>query len=186
MATVATNLKRGQCINYKGETGIVLGLEHRTPGKGNALIMATIRSFQTGKTKDIRFASGDKVEIVQSDRQKLEFSYKDQTGYHFMDTTTYETISLNEDLLEDAKDLLIDALEVEVLYVDHKAVSIELPSNVELEVTESAPGVKGDTATAATKEAKLETGLLVQVPLFIGPGDKIKVSSDEKKYVGRV
>jgi len=186
MATVATNLKRGQCINYKGETGIVLGLEHRTPGKGNALIMATIRSFQTGKTKDIRFASGDKVEIVQSDRQKLEFSYKDQTGYHFMDTTTYETISLNEELLEDAKDLLIDALEVEVLYVDHKAVSIELPSNVELEVTESAPGVKGDTATAATKEARLETGLLVQVPLFIGPGDKIKVSSDEKKYVGRV
>jgi len=186
MAIVATNLKRGQCINYKGETGIVLGLEHRTPGKGNALIMATIRSFQTGKTKDIRFASGDKVEIVQSERQKLEFSYKDQTGYHFMDTSTYETISLNEELLEDAKDLLIDALEVEVLYVDGKAVSIELPSNVELEVTESAPGVKGDTATAATKEATLETGLLVQVPLFIGPGDKIKVSSEDKKYVGRV
>lgn len=186
MAIVATNLKRGQCINYKGETGIVLGLEHRTPGKGNALIMATIRSFQTGKTKDIRFASGDKVEIVQSERQKLEFSYKDQTGYHFMDTSTYETISLNEELLEDAKDLLIDALEVEVLYVDGKAVSIELPSNVELEVTESAPGVKGDTATAATKEATLETGLIVQVPLFIGPGDKIKVSSEDKKYVGRV
>src|SRR6056297_722193 len=100
MATVATNLKRGQCINYKGETGVVLGLEHRTPGKGNALIMATIRSFNSGKTKDIRFASNDKVEIVQSDRQKLEFSYKDQVGYHFMDTTTFDTITFQEDFVE--------------------------------------------------------------------------------------
>ncbi len=185
-AVVATNLKRGQCINYKGETGIVLGLEHRTPGKGNALIMATIRSFQTGKTKDIRFASSDKVEIVNSERQKLEFSYADQTGYHFMDLTTYDTISFNDEMMADTKDILTDGLEVEVLYVDGKPVTIEPPSNVELVVTESAPGVKGDTATAATKEATLETGLIIQVPLFINPGDKIKVSSEDKKYVGRV
>ncbi len=185
MATVATNLKRGQCINYKGETGIVLGLEHRTPGKGNALIMATIRSFQTGKTKDIRFASSDKVEVVHSERQKLEFSYSDQVGYHFMDTTTYDTITLQKEFIGDNVLLLIDGLEVEVLQVDGKPVAIELPSNIELEVTESAPGVKGDTATAATKEATLETGLRVQVPLFVGPGDKIKVSSEDRKYVGR-
>lgn len=185
MAIVATNLKRGQCISYKGETGIVLGLEHRTPGKGNALIMATIRSFASGKTKDIRFASSDKVEIVQSERQQLEFSYSDQTGYHFMDTTTYDTVSFQPEFLADVKDLLIDALAVEVLFVDGKPVTIELPSNVELTVAESAPGVKGDTATAATKEAVLETGLRIQVPLFVNPGDKIKVSSEDKKYVGR-
>ncbi len=184
-AVVATNLKRGQCISYKGEIGIVKGLEHRTPGKGNALIMATIRSFNSGKTKDIRFASSDKVEVVQSDRQKLEFSYSDQTGYHFMDTTTYDTITFQEEFIGENKELLIDALEVEVLFVDHKAVTIELPPNVELEVTESAPGVKGDTATAATKEATLETGLRIQVPLFVGPGDKIKVSTEDKSYVGR-
>ena len=128
---------------------------------------------------------GDKVEIVQSERQKLEFSYMDQTGYHFMDTTTYDTITFQEEFVEDVKDLLIDALEVEILFVDGKPVTIEMPSNVELEVTESAPGVKGDTATAATKEATLETGLIIQVPLFIGPGDKVKVSSEDKKYVGR-
>ncbi len=185
MAIVATNLKRGQCINYKGEIGVVLGLEHRTPGKGNALIMATIRSFNSGKTKDIRFASSDKVEIVQSDRQKLEFSYQDQTGYHFMDTTTYDTLTFQDEFVEDVKELLIDGLEVEILFVDGKAVTLELPSNIELEVKESAPGVKGDTATAATKEAVLETGLRIQVPLFVGPGDKIKVSSEDKKYVGR-
>jgi elongation factor P len=185
MATVATNLKRGQCIKYNNEIGIVLGLEHRTPGKGNALIMATIRSFSSGKTKDIRFASSDKVDIVQSERQKLEFSYSDQTGYHFMDTETYDTITFQEAFIEDSKDLLIDGLAVEVLFVDGKPVTIELPSNIELEVTESAPGVKGDTATAATKEAVLQTGLRIQVPLFVSPGDRIKVSSEDKKYVGR-
>lgn len=184
-STVATNLKKGQCISYKGETGKVLGLEHRTPGKGNALIMATVRSFQTGKTKDIRFASSDKVEVVQSETQKLEFSYADQTGFHFMDET-YDTISLNEDILDGNQDLLVDGIEVTVDYVDNKIVAVNFPSNIEMEVTESAPGVKGDTATAATKEAKLETGLLVQVPLFINPGDKVKVSSEDKKYVGRV
>jgi len=185
MAIVATNLKRGQCINYKGETGVILGLEHRTPGKGNALIMATIRSFNSGKTKDIRFASSDKVEIVQSDRQKLEFSYADQVGWHFMDPETFDTITFQEEFVEDCKDLLTDGLEVEVLFVDGKPVTIEPPSNIELEVTESAPGVKGDTATAATKEAVLETGLRVQVPLFVNPGDRIKVDGEEKKYVGR-
>ncbi|NNE91378.1 MAG: elongation factor P [Verrucomicrobiales bacterium] len=185
MAIVATNLRKGQCIDYKGEKSVVLGIEHRTPGKGNALIMATVRSFASGKTKDIRFASGEKVEIVNADRQKLEFSYVDQTGYHFMDTTTYDTITLPNDLIEDSKELLIDALEVEVLFLENKAVSVEFPSNVELEVTESAPGVKGDTATAATKEAVLETGLRVQVPLFINPGDKVKVSTADKKYTGR-
>ncbi|MDF1813862.1 MAG: elongation factor P [Verrucomicrobiales bacterium] len=184
-AIVATNLKRGQCINYKGETGKVLGLEHRTPGKGNALIMATVRSFQTGKTKDIRFASSDKVEIVSSDTVKLEFSYKDQGGYHFMDES-YDTITLQEEILDGNEDLLIDGIEVQVDYVDGKMVSVNFPSHIEMEVTESAPGVKGDTATAATKEAVLETGLRVQVPLFINPGDKIKVSGEDKKYVGRV
>ena len=186
MAIVATNLKKGQCIDYKGEKAIVLGIEHRTPGKGNALIMATVRSFTSGKTKDIRFASGEKVDIVSADRQKLEFSYSDQSGYHFMDTSTYDTITLPDDLIEDSKDLLIDALEVEVLFLDGRPVSVELPSTVEMEITESAPGVKGDTATAATKEAVLETGLRVQVPLFINPGDRVKINTADKKYASRV
>ena len=185
MAIVATQLKRGQCISYNNELGIVTGTEHRTPGKGNALVMATVRSFKTGKTKDIRFASSDKVEIVQSERQKLEYSYHDQVGYHFMDPSTFDTVTFQEEFIEDSKDLLIDGITVEVLFVDGKAVTIELPSNIELEVTESAPGVKGDTATAATKEAILQTGLRIQVPLVSNPGDRIRVSSEDKKYVSR-
>jgi elongation factor P len=102
-----------------------------------------------------------------------------------MDPATFDTVTFQEEFIEDSKDLLIDGITVEVLFVDGKAVTIELPSNIELEVTESAPGVKGDTATAATKEAVLQTGLRIQVPLFINPGDRIRVSSEDKKYVSR-
>lgn len=185
MAVVATNLKKGQCIKYDGDLGIVQGLDHRTPGKGNALIMATVRSVNSGKQKAIRFASDEKVEVVSTDRQKLEFSYSDPSGVHFMDLTTYETITLNDDLVADAKDFLKEGLEVEVLFIEENAISVSVPAVVELEITESSEGIKGDTANNPTKPAKLETGLVVQVPLFVNQGDSIKVNTEDKTYVGR-
>ncbi|MEM1293975.1 MAG: elongation factor P [Verrucomicrobiota bacterium] len=186
MAIVATNLKKGQCIDYKGEKGVVLNLEHRTPGKGNALIMATVRSFASGKTKDIRFASGDKVELVNADRQKLEFNYNDQEGYHFMDANTYEMVTLDASLLEGSELLLTENLECEVLFLDGTAVSVELPPSVELKVIEAAEGLKGDTANNPSKPAKVETGLEIQVPLFVKEGDVLKINTEDKKYVGRL
>ncbi|GAA5495403.1 elongation factor P [Rubritalea halochordaticola] len=185
MAIVATNLKKGQCIKYEGETGVVLNLEHRTPGKGNALIAATIRSFQTGKTKTIRFASSEKVDIVETDRQKLEFSYSDPAGFHFMDLTTYETITLPTTMMEDHVDYLKEGLEVEVLFIEGNAVTVTLPATVELEVTESSEGLKGDTANNPTKPATLETGKIVQVPLFIKQGDVLKINTEDGSYLGR-
>jgi len=185
MAVVATNLKKGQCIKYEGDRGIVLGLEHRTPGKGNALIAATIRSFNNGNKKTIRFASSDKVEIVETDRQKLEFSYADPTGYHFMDLTSYETITFSSDLVGDNKDYMKEGQEVEVLFLEGEAVSIALPASVELTVTESSEGIKGDTANNPTKPAVLETGVSVQVPLFVKEGDVLKISTDDGSYLGR-
>jgi len=185
MAIVATNLKKGQCIKVDGDLGIIQGLEHRTPGKGNALIMATIRSTTSGKQKAIRFASSDKVEVVATDRQKLEFSYADPSGYNFMDLTTYETITLNEDLVDDAKDFLKEGLEIEVLFIEGNAVSVSVPAIVELEIKESSEGIKGDTANNPTKPALLETGLSIQVPLFVNQGDSIKVNTDDKTYAGR-
>lgn len=182
---VATNVKKGQCIKYEGETGIVLNLEHRTPGKGNALIAATIRSFQTGKTKTIRFASSDKVEIVETDRQKLEFSYADPTGFNFMDMNTYETITLNEELIGDNKNYLVEGMMAEVLFLEDNAVTVDVPAVVELTVTESSEGIKGDTANNPTKPATLETGLVVQVPLFVKPGDKLKINTTDGSYSGR-
>ena len=185
MAIVATNLKRGQCIQYEGERGVVLGLEHRTPGKGNALIAATIRSFKTGKTKTIRFASSEKVDIVETDRQKLEFSYSEPGTYHFMDPTTYDTIGIDEDFVGDAKNFIKEGQVIEILFIEGNPVSIDLPDSVELEITESSEGIKGDTANNPTKPAVLETGLTVQVPLFVKQGDIIKVSTKDNGYLGR-
>ncbi len=186
MAVVATNLRKGQCIEYKGEQGVVLGLEHRTPGKGNALVMATIRSFASGKTKDIRFASDEKVEVLNADRQKLEFSYQDQEGFHFMDPNTYETLTFDPSLLEGNEDLLIENLPCEVLFLEGKAISVELPPSVDLAVTTAPEGLKGDTANNPTKAIELETGLEVQAPLFIKTGDVVKINTETKKYMSRV
>ncbi len=185
MAVVATNLKKGQCIKYDGDLGIVQGLDHRTPGKGNALIMATVRSVSSGKQKAIRYASSDKVEVVPTDRQKLEYSYSDPSGYNFMDLTTYETITLNEELVAESKDFLKEGLEVEVLFIEGNAIAVTVPPIVELKITESSEGIKGDTANNPSKPATLETGLMVQVPLFVNQGDSIKVNTDDKTYVGR-
>ena len=185
MAIVATTLRKGQAIKFQGETGIVLNIEHRTPGKGNALIMATVRSFQSGKTKDIRFASDDKVEIAQVQRDKLEFSYADQTGYHFMNAETYEMVDLPEELIGEAKDWLTENMEVEAIYCDGKAVAVELPGSVEVKVVSAPEGVKGDTATNAQKPATLESGKTIQVPLFVKDGDVIKVDTRTGKYAGR-
>ena len=182
---VATNVKRGQCIKYEGETGIVLNLDHRTPGKGNALIAATIRSFQSGKTKTIRFASSDKVDIVETDRQKLEYSYSDPTGFHFMDMNTYETVTLQSELIGDNKNFLVEGMTAEILFIEENPVTIDVPGTVELEVTDTSDGVKGDTANNPTKPATLETGLVVQVPLFVKIGDKLKINTAEGSYSGR-
>jgi elongation factor P len=184
-SVVATNVKKGQCIKYEGETGIVLGLEHRTPGKGNALIAATIRSTQTGKTKTIRFASSEKVEVVETDRQPLEFSYVDPSGFNFMDLSTYETISFPADFVEGVKGFMKEGQEVEVLFIEGQAISVTLPASVELQITESSEGIKGDTANNPTKPATLETGITVQVPLFVKQGDVIKVSTEDGSYLGR-
>ncbi len=185
MAIVATNLKRGQCIKHDGDTGVILNLDHRTPGKGNALIAATIRSFQSGKTKSIRFASSDKVDVIDADRQKLEFSYSDPSGYHFMDLNTYETITIESALLEGSTDFIKEGQEVEILFIEGSAVSVDLPATVVLVVAESSDGVKGDTANNATKPATLETGLVVNVPLFVKPGDELKINTQDGSYLGR-
>lgn len=181
----ANDLRKGQAIRYNGNVAIVLEVQHRTPGNLRAFVQAIIRYINTGKSADVRFGSTDKVELVEVNRQKLEFSYKDQTGFHFMDPETYETISLNDDLLADAKDYLVENLAVEVLYAEGKPVQVELPSTVNLKVTESAEGVRGDSANNVQKPATLETGKVIQVPLFIKEGELVKIDTRNGQYLGR-
>lgn len=181
----ANDLRKGMCIRYNGNPAIVLEVQHRTPGNLRAFVQAIIRYIGTGKSADVRFGSTDKVETVDVNRQKLEFSYKDQQGYHFMDPETYDTVSFDADFIGDAKEYLTENLAVEVLYVEGKAANVELPSSVVLTVTESAEGVRGDSANNVQKPATLETGKVITVPLFIKEGEKVKVSTANGDYMGR-
>ncbi len=182
---LANDLRKGMAIRYNGNAAIVLEVQHRTPGNLRAFVQAIIRYINTGKSADVRFGSTDKVETVDVSRGQLEFSYKDPQGYHFMDPETYESVSLNEDLLKDAKDYLVENLRVEVLSIEGRPVQVELPSSIVMKVIESAEGVRGDSANNVQKPAVLETGLSIQVPLFIKEGESIKVDSRTGAYMGR-
>jgi elongation factor P len=148
-------------------------------------VQAIIRYINTGKSADVRFGSTDKVDTVDVSRSTLEFSYKDPQGFHFMDPETYETVTLNEDLLKEAKNYLVENLKVEVLSIEGRPVQVDMPSSVIMKVIESADGVRGDSANNVQKPAILETGLSVQVPLFIKEGELIKIDSRTGSYMGR-
>jgi elongation factor P len=181
----ANDLRKGMAIKYNGNTAIVLEVHHRTPGNLRAFVQAIIRYLGTGKSADVRFGSTDKVELVELNRTTLEFSYKDHGGYHFMDPSTYETVTLNDDLLADAKDYLVENLRVEVLSTGGRAVQVELPASVQLKVVEAPEGLRGDTASNVTKPAVLETGKSVNVPLFIQEGEMVKIDTRTGAYMGR-
>jgi len=181
----ANDLRKGMAIKYNGNPAIVLEVHHRTPGNLRAFVQAIIRSIKTGKSADVRFTSTEKVELVDVERREVEFSYKDRDGYYFMDPTTYDTIQLDEKLLEDSKDYLVENMKVQVLYAEDRPVQVELPATVTMKVAESAEGVRGDSANNVQKPAKLETGLVVQVPPFITEGEKIRVNTSEGTYQER-
>jgi elongation factor P len=181
----ANDLRKGMAIKYNGNAAIVLEVHHRTPGNLRAFVQAIIRYINTGRSADVRFSSTDKVELVDIERKQLDFSYKDNNGFHFMDPETYETITFHESLVGDAKDYLVENLSVQVLYAEGKAVEVELPASVALKVVESAEGLRGDTASNVTKPATLETGKTINVPLFIKEGEAIKIDTRTGAYMGR-
>ena len=181
----ANDLRKGQAIRYNSDIYIVLEVTHRTPGNLRAFVQAIIRSIKTGKSSDVRFSSTEKVELVEVNRETLEYSYKDQDGYHFMDPKTYDDTVLGEAMIGSNKDYLTENLPVTVLYAQGKPVEVELPGSVTLRVTQSADGVRGDSANNVQKPATLETGKIVQVPLFIKEGEMVKISTTNGAYMGR-
>ena len=181
----ANDLRKGMCIRYNGNPAIVLEVMHRTPGNLRAFVQAIIRYIGTGKSADVRFGSTDKVETVEVHRQTLEYSYKDQSTYNFMDPETYDTLSFEEDFIGEAKEYLTENMKVEVLFVEGKAATLELPASVVLKVAESAEGVRGDSANNVQKPATLETGKVVQGPLVIKEGELIKIDTRTGQYMGR-
>jgi elongation factor P len=181
----ANDLRKGMAVRYHGDVAVVLDVQHRTPGNLRAFVQATLRSIRTGKSSNVRFSSTESIELVDVTRRKLEYSYKDQDGFVFMDPENYETETLGADLVGDAADYLTENLAVELLYAEGKPVELELPSSVTLKVIESAQGLRGDSATNVQKPAKLETGKSVQVPLFIKEGETIRVDTRTGSYLGR-
>ncbi len=181
----ANDIRKGQVIKYNGEPHLVMETQHRTPGNLRAFVQVKMRNLRYGKALDQRFASTDSMEVLPTERKTLEFSYADRDSFAFMDPESFETVELSATLIGDAKNYLTANGKVEVLYVDGNPLTIDLPTSVALKVTESADGVKGDTASNVQKPATLETGLIVQVPLFIKEGEIIKVSTADGSYMGR-
>jgi elongation factor P len=185
MAIPATLLRPGMIIKHNNDLHSVFSVEHRTPGNLRAFIQAKLRNLRTGAMFEHRFRSADPIEKVTVDEIKMEFLYKDDDAYCFMNSVNYEQIHLNRDILGDAVDYLIPNLEIQIEFFDGKPVGVELPQTVDLTVIETEPGLKSATASSVTKPAKTETGLVVQVPPFINEGEKIRVDTSEGAYLSR-
>jgi elongation factor P len=179
-------LRKGVTFELDGELYKVLDYQHHKPGRGKAIIRTTIRNLRTGAIIDKNFISGDRVQDVRLDHHTVQYLYSDGDLYYFMDTKTYEQPSLSAEILGEAVDYLTDGLTLELSTYEGEPIDVELPVTVELDVVEAPPGYAGDTATGATKQVTLETGLKVQVPLFVEKGDRVRVDTRTGEYLTRV
>ena len=180
-----TNVRKGKVLKFQGTPHLVLDVQHRTQGRQAGFMQVTMRNLSTGSSTNAKIRTTDSVEILHTDNRKLEFSYKDQEGYYFIDPETFEDTLLNEEIVSDSIDFLVENSPYNVLFVNDAPLSIDLPSSVEMKVIKSPEGIRGDTASNVQKPATLETGMTVQVPLFIKEGDIIKVSTADSSYMSR-
>ncbi|MDQ1468745.1 MAG: elongation factor [Bryobacterales bacterium] len=181
----ATQLRPGMVVKFNNELYSVFSMSHRTPGNLRGFVQVRMRSLRSGSMMEHRFSSEDKVEKAILDEQQMEYLYDDGEYFYFMNTENYEQMHLTKDLLGDATDYLIPQLKVHVEFYEGKPISVELPATVDLTVVETEPGLKGSTVSNVTKPAKMETGLVVQVPAFIVEGEKIRVNTSEGTYQER-
>jgi len=182
-----SDIRKGLCIRYNNDIYKIIEFLHVKPGKGPAFVRTKLKSVSNGKVLDNTFSAGHKLEDVRVETRSYQFLYADGETYHFMNTDDYNQIELQETAL-DSPDLLKEGEVVTILFntEDSMPLSVDMPASVILEVTYTEPGVKGNTATNATKPAKVETGAEVNVPLFINEGDKIKIDTSSSSYMERV
>jgi elongation factor P len=181
----STQMRPGMVIKFNNDLYSIFSVSHRTPGNLRGFVQAKMRSLRSGTTMEHRFSSEDKVEKAVLEQQEMEYLYDDGEYYYFMNTETFEQMHLMKDLLGDATLYLIPNLKVSVEFYEGKPMSVELPPTVDLTVVETEPGLKGATVSNVTKPAKMETGLMVQVPPFIVEGEKIRVNTAEGTYQER-
>jgi elongation factor P len=184
---VSTNqFKNGMCIEYDGKRWIIVEFQHVKPGKGGAFVRTKLKELKTGKVVDITFNAGAKVDDVRMETKRMQYLYNDGASFHFMDTGSYEQVELGADFIGGTARWLKENDEVEILTADGEYIGVEPPMFVELEVIETEPGFKGDTVQGGTKAATMETGAVVQVPMFVETGDKLKIDTRDGRYVTRV
>ncbi len=181
----ASQIRRGMIILYNGQPHRVLDFQHRTPGNLRAFVQARLRNLATGLSTEVRFSSTENVERAVLEQHEMEYLYADGDLHYFMNTETYEQTPLSAEMLGDALDYLLPGTRIEVDYYNGQPIGVELPSSVELEVVETEPELRGATASASYKPAKLETGVVVQVPPFIKQGDRIRVNPNDGTYIER-
>lgn len=181
----ATQLRPGMIIQHKGDLYAVFSVEHRTPGNKRGSMQTKLRNLRSGAIVDYRFRAEDFVERAIVDEIEHEYLYADSEGHHFMNTETFEQIHLTRDVLGEAVEYLIPNIVLKLEFHEGRPIGVALPDTVDLTVVETEPGLQKATASSVMKPAKLETGLVVQVPPFINIGDKVKVDTSEGRYMQR-
>jgi elongation factor P len=182
----ATDLRKGVTFELDGELHRVLEYQHSYIGRGSANVRVKLRNLRTGRSVDRTFSAGEKFQDVRLELRQVQYLYRDSDLFYFMDTETYEQPALTAEVLQENVDYLKEGMLLSISMYEGRAIEIELPVTVELEVTKTDPGVKGDTATGATKRAVMETELEVQVPLFVEEGDVVRVDTRTGEYLTRV
>ena len=179
------DFKTGVTISYENSIYQVLDFQHVKPGKGAAIVKAKLKNLRTGSIAEYSFGAGTKVEKAHINKQQMQFLYKDGSTYSFMNMESYEQIEIDEEQIKNEAKYLKEGLEIYIIFYESEMLGIELPEKIDFKVTKTEPAIKGNTATNATKDAIIETGLLVRVPLFIEEGEEIIVSTKDGKYVSR-
>jgi len=182
----SNDFRNGVTIIIEGQLWTVIDFLHVKPGKGSAFVRTTLKNLKTGRTLEKTFRAGEKLERATVDNREMQMLYNDGDGYHFMDAESFENFTLQRDVIGDPADFLKDGMKIDVQMHDGAAIGVSLPAHVELRVEETDPGFKGDTAQGTSKPAKLETGASVNVPLFVNPGDMIRIDTRDRRYIGRV
>jgi elongation factor P len=185
MQVSTAEFKKGLKIQFDGAPYTIVDFQHVKPGKGGAFVRTKLKHMRLGRVIDNTFRAGEKVELVDFEEKRMQFLYKDDR-YHFMDLDTYDQISLSAEEVGEARDFLKENTEVEILFIEDSPVTVELPNFIEIRIAKTDPGIRGDTASGGSKPATLETGAVIQVPLFLNEGDVVKVDTRSGDYLGRV
>lgn len=181
-----SDFKTGMTIELDGDIYTIVDFQHVKPGKGAAFVRTKLKNVKSGSVTERTFRAGEKVDRAMMDRREMQYLYSADDEYFFMDTETFEQISLRKEQLGNDVKYLVENMNIGVVLYQEQVIGTDLPFSVELTVEETEPGIKGDTASGGSKPAKMQTGLVVQVPFFINPGDKLRIDTRSGEYIERV